>query len=121
MKTPLLMITLLFAILFSSCENSIETKFTDFEQIKSKYWQLISYKSESGDILSLEDIDDVLYKNFVLNFYHDSICYGTSGCNSYSGNYLVSSNEISFSNFTSTEVFCNLWEQPPLGNTIMIF
>jgi len=108
MKTQLLLVCLLFALLITSCENSSEPKFSDYEQMKSKHWQLISYKLESGEIVILEDMDDVLSKDFNLNFYQDSICYGTSGCNSYSANYLVYNDEISFSNLTSTEVYCKL-------------
>lgn len=113
----LLMTVILFSLTFYSCEDIINSEknvkkeefgFKNFEYINSKHWKMISYKSAAGVEIKLKDLASHYPDLFLLQFHNESIFYGVSGCNSYSGAYEVEENNISFSNFYSTKVNCRL-------------
>ena len=107
MKKISIILSIFALYLIISCENSTQIKISNFDELNAKHWELVSYKTTAGEIIFIDDI--ITYsKKFYLNFYKDTLCYGRSGCNTYSGNYSVEEDKISFSSLFSTLVNCEL-------------
>jgi heat shock protein HslJ len=69
-------------------------------------WNLVSYSDGTNLTLAMQDIDAWI------QFDKNGQFSGNVGCNSFSGNYNLSNNKISFDSITSTEMYCDkTWNQ----------
>jgi heat shock protein HslJ len=64
-------------------------------------WSLVSYGNATNPTLALQDVDAFIQFNI------DGTFGGNVGCNSFGGNYTVSSGIISFGSVVSTEIYCD--------------
>ena len=94
-KSPLIKITLLFMIgtMLAACSGSVSSELAGD-------WKLISYGSITNPTPAVPNAESSL------TFESDGTLSGSVGCNSFSGDYKVEGNTITFRAIAATEMAC---------------
>ena len=94
-KSPLIKITLLFmiGIMLAACSGSASSELDGD-------WKLISYGSNTNPMPAVPNAESSL------TFESDGTLSGSVGCNSFSGDYKVDKNTITFGAIAATEMAC---------------
>jgi len=95
MKKIITLSTLILIIAFSSCNGTKKTSNkTTAEMVSGKY-----------EIRSVEGASN-LYNMFFEIDTSEKRIWGKTGCNGFSGKYEITGNEVTFSPFVSTKMYC---------------